>query len=250
MTPSTEAAIRAHAVAEYPHECCGLILVEGGQEVYVACRNAAPRRPDGRDRRGDHFVISKPDYFAALGRGEVVAIVHSHPDAPASPSQGDRVSCEESALTWHIVRVDGTEGEVVTREIETLAPSGYRAPLVGREFFHGVLDCYALIRDWYRQERGIELLDFERRDNWWADGSGDDLYMTQFRQAGFEVVDIADLQVGDCFLMQVRAKVVNHAAVYIGNGQILHHLYGRPSGRDVYGGYWADVTRLVVRYMG
>ncbi|MFJ9531259.1 C40 family peptidase [Herbaspirillum sp. NPDC101396] len=252
MNPDTEVAIRAHAIAEYPRECCGLIVLEAGVEVYVPCRNVATGKKNGRDIRQEQFRLAQEDYFAAADRGDVLALVHSHPDEPARPTQGDRVCCEESQIPWYIVRVDGTEGEIVTREIESLAPCGYQAPLIGREFYHGVLDCYALIRDWFQIERGIVIPDFARRDNWWADGSGDDLYMTQFRKAGFVQVDLEDLQVGDCFIMQVRAKVANHAAVYIGNNMILHHLYGRPSRRDVYGvgGYWHEVTRLVVRYSG
>lgn len=52
--------------------------------------------------------------------------------------------------------------------------------------------------------------------------------------------------------MQVRSKngVPNHAAVYLGDGLMLHHMYGRLSSRDVYGGYWREVTRLVVRFSG
>jgi proteasome lid subunit RPN8/RPN11 len=244
MKKNTEAAIRAHAIAEYPRECCGLIILEAGREAYVPCQNIAVKDST------EHFILSKVDYFAAADRGEVLALVHSHTDEPARPTDADRVNCEESQLPWYVVRVDGTEGEVESQEIESIVPCGYKAPLIGRPFFHGVLDCYALIRDWFREERGIVLKDFERRDNWWADGSGDDLYMRQFAEAGFVTIDRKEIQPGDCFIMQVRAKVANHAAVYLGDGLILHHLHGRPSRRDVYGGYWEETTRLVVRYKG
>jgi hypothetical protein len=30
---------------------------------------------------------------------------------------------------------------------------------------------------------------------------------------------------------------------------ILHHLHGRLSSRDVYGGYWREVTRDVIRFV-
>lgn len=251
MKPETETAIRAHAVAEYPRECCGLVVIDDQEgEIYIPCRNAAPPAKSGRSRRGDYFVLSRADQRAAMSRGEIVAVVHSHPDWPAAPTQGDLVSCEESALPWHIVRVDGGDGEIVTRDLVTVQPSGYRAPLLGREFFHGVLDCYALVRDWFLQERGVVLKDFEREDGWWEGDEGPDLYLEHFREAGFVPVALADLQVGDCFIMQVRSKRANHAAVYVGNGEILHHLYGRPSRRDVYGGYWHETTRLVVRYKG
>lgn len=50
--------------------------------------------------------------------------------------------------------------------------------------------------------------------------------------------------------MRSKNGVPNHAAVYLGDGLMLHHMYGRLSSRDVYGGYWREVTRLVVRFSG
>lgn len=61
---------------------------------------------------------------------------------------------------------------------------------------------------------------------------------------------VADIRVGDVIVMQVRAPVPNHAGVYIGDGLMLHHLYNRLSSRDVYGGYWQECTRIVLRHPG
>jgi cell wall-associated NlpC family hydrolase len=49
-------------------------------------------------------------------------------------------------------------------------------------------------------------------------------------------------------LMQIRSKVPNHAAVYIGDGMIMHHMYKRLSTRDMYGGMWADHATHVLRH--
>lgn len=57
-----------------------------------------------------------------------------------------------------------------------------------------------------------------------------------------------ELQYGDFILMQIESNTVNHAAIYIGNGEILHHLYGRLSMRGVYGSYWLDRTRRTLRH--
>lgn len=242
MTPETIEVINAHACAEYPRECCGLVAVIKGRERYIACTNAA--------QGSEHFVIPADEYSAAEDLGEIIAVVHSHPDAPAAPSQADRVGCEASGLPWHIVHVDLVDGAPKAGEMVSFEPTGYKAPLVGRQFSHGCLDCYSLIRDWYQQERGITLPDFERRDNWWNDGHSD-LYTEGFPKAGFTVVpDGEQPQVGDVIQMQIRSKngTPNHAAVYIGDGMMLHHLYGRLSSRDVYGGYYQEVTRRIVRY--
>jgi cell wall-associated NlpC family hydrolase len=135
-----------------------------------------------------------------------------------------------------------------------------RAPLLGRQFFHGVLDCYTLIRDWYEREAGIALPDFERSDDWWT--KGQDLYMQGFAAAGFaRIPDGAELRAGDVILMAVRAPVANHAGIYLDTralaeapdlhrvpNAMLHHLYGRLSERVVFGGYWRETTRAVVRH--
>jgi proteasome lid subunit RPN8/RPN11 len=241
MTPETLEAFRGHAVAEYPRECCGLFIVVKGRERYVPCRNQAANPTE-------QFRLHPEDYAAAEDLGDVIAVGHSHPDVPARPSEGDLVACEASGLPWYIAAVTATGAG----EVHRFQPSGYGAPLVGRQFFHGVLDCYTLCRDWYAREAGIVLPDFERTDGWWDDGRSD-LYTAHFREAGFEPLPAGQpIRRGDAILMQVRSKngVPNHAGVYLDEGRslFLHHLYGRLSSRDVYGGMWAEYTRLIIRH--
>lgn len=234
MLAENKALALEHARAEYPREACGLLVIRKGREVYARCRNIGVGT--------DQFVIHPEDYAAADIQGEIVGVVHSHPGMSPEPSQADRVACEASGLPWHIV---GFPSEDWVR----IEPTGFVAPLVGREWSHGVLDCYSLVRDWFRSERGVLLPNFARFDDWWK--RGENLYLDNFAQVGFEAVNFADLrslQPGDCFLMQVASPVPNHAAVYLGDGLILHHLQGRLSSRDVYGGYWQKVTTHTLRY--
>ncbi|KAF1045600.1 C40 family peptidase [Xylophilus sp.] len=245
MTPETEAAIHAHAVAEYPRECCGVIVVRKGRERYIACRNVATTPQD-------HFVLSPADFAAAEDEGEITSIVHSHPDVPARPSEGDRVACERSGLPWVIVSVMAGDAGPAPADTQVIEPTGYEAPLVGRQWAHGVLDCWALVRDWYARERGVELPDPPRADGWWNDGVSALYNDRVLRDANLVPVGADALAPGDVILMQIRSgnQVPNHAAVYLGDGQILHHLHGRLSSRDIYGGYWQEVTRSVWRWGG
>ena len=95
--------------------------------------------------------------------------------------------------------------------------------LVGRAFQHGVTDCYALIRDYYRSVKGVTLPVFPRSWLWWKEGG--DLYRDGFEKAGFYRVD--DPEPGDVFLAQIGSPVPNHGGVYLGNNQILHHISSR-----------------------
>lgn len=234
MTPTICSAALEHAIREMPREACGLVVAKDGVVEYRPCRNLAETEIE--------FILDPADYARAEDEGEILAIVHSHPNASANPSQADRVACERSGLPWWIVSVPGG----VWRDI---APSGYRAPLVGREFSYGVNDCWSLIRDWYREDCALELMDFERPEKWWERGGN--MYVENYERAGFRrLAEGEPLERGDIIMMQIRSKVPNHAGVYLGDGKILHHLQGRLSSREIYGGFYKKVTRLAVRYQG
>ncbi|WP_372356988.1 C40 family peptidase [Xanthomonas sp. NCPPB 3443] len=238
MEQTTFEAIKAHVSAEFPREACGLVVATAEGERYIPCRNTA-------DTASEHFRLPGEDYAEAEDQGEILALVHSHPNAPATPSDADRVMCELSELTWHIVSVGQIDGVPACGDVQTIMPSGYTAPLVGRQFAHGVLDCYTLLRDLYARELGIHLGNYDRADKWWD--SGGDLYLQNFAKEGFAEITDEPLP-GDVFLMQVRSPVINHAGIYLGDGQMLHHLHGRLSERVVYGGYWAERTVKVIRH--
>jgi len=254
LSTSIKRSVERHALADYPRECCGLVVAAGSKPRYVPCRNVAE---DGRD-----FRLPAEDYAAAEEQGQVLAVVHSHIDRDAQPSEADKVSCEATGLPWHIVAVgqDAGEDAPTVRDWYSFVPSGYRAPLVGRSFHHGTLDCYGLVRDFYARELAIELPDFERPDDWWEKPDTGELYLDNFEVAGF--VRASDgPRYGDVILMQYRSERTNHAGVYLGDAALrtqpdlhfipdalLHHAMPRLSERVLYAGYWQDITRMVVRH--
>lgn len=238
MDTAIRAAILAHAKATYPRECCGLLVVPpGGKALYRPCRNAAEAKST------DHFILPAEDYAAAEDAGEIVGVVHSHPDARPTPSMADRVACEATGLPWYIVSVPGEEWAQII-------PEGYQAPLLGRPWAHGVLDCYSIVRDWYARELKIDLpigpADKPREDGWWY--KGENLYLDNFERAGFVRVFDGPKH-GDVLLMQVLANVPNHAAIYLEGGLILHHLHNRLSSREVFGGYYRKHCTHILRHV-
>lgn len=254
MKTSVKKSIEKHAIKDYPRECCGVVIADGNKQKYIPCRNISDNDLD--------FRLSAEDYANAEDAGQVLAIVHSHIDRNAQPSEADKVSCEGTGLPWHIVSVgkDADEDLPKVTGWHSFEPSGYESPLVGREFFHGSLDCYGLIRDFYKREMGIEIMNFDRDDFWWEGNDAPELYLDNFEKAGFYKVD-GDPKYGDVILMQYRSSRTNHGGIYLGNtplktqpdlhpvpNSLLHHPMPRLSERVVYGGYWKDITRLIVRY--
>ncbi len=231
MNKENQARAFEFAKSQMPKEACGLVVVANGKEFFNPCRNISPY--EGR------FQIHPEDYAAAEDFGVIVEVFHSHCYGKPQPSIVDKTVCETMNLKWSIVSVPNGEWF-------EFVPSGYRAPLVGREWSHGHLDCYSLIRDYYKEVVKMDLPDFERTFEWWL--KGDDLYAKNFENSGFRIVPYKEVQLHDILLMQVGSKVINHGGVYLGDGIFLHHAHRRLSTRQVFDGYWAKHLRHVVRH--
>ena len=114
----------------------------------------------------------------------------------------------------------------------------------------GVSDCWTLVRDWYKQKLGIKLRDWKRP-------ASSELFRQSpmfedcFAATGFIETDGIEPEKGDLLFMRLDGcRGLNHVAVYIGEGKMLHQLQGRLSSRDYWDGYWQKVTGRIVRYSG
>ena len=243
LTAKLKKMIIAHAKKEYPRECCG-VIVDG---KYMACRNIA--------ENNDQFEICPKDLANAEDFGEIQIYVHSHPNAGTRASDLDLQQIELHGKPWIICAYPDIEFQIYE-------PSGYVAPLVGRNFHHGWQDCYSLVRDFYNRELGIKLENFERKDKWWEDPNHKSLYIDNFTNSGF--YEVSEQQYGDMIVCKVgRTAHPNHAVIWLGNnGQfkseysdacvgstlILHHLYNRKSIREIFTQEWQERTVKILRH--
>lgn len=104
--------MEAHGVETYPHECCGALIgrdSDGSRDV-MDLLPLANRRDDSPRNR---FEVTADDVRSAERRAreghlELIGWYHSHPDAPARPSEYDRAH----AWPWYSYVIVSVEAGV------------------------------------------------------------------------------------------------------------------------------------------
>lgn len=117
-------SIDLHAAETYPRECCGALLMRGGDIVgSLPLRNEAP---EGRVQ----YLVHPDDYRAAEREAarrdaELGGFYHSHPDAPAAPSRTDlRLAWPHTLYLTVSVRA-GAVTDAVLWEIDAQSKGGF-----------------------------------------------------------------------------------------------------------------------------
>ena len=223
----------AHAKEQDPKESCGLLIEIKGKEKYHPCKNLS-------NWSNQCFIIDPVDYAKAEDTGKILAVIHSHPTTQPIASQADMISCEDTNLPWHIVNPK-------TEQWGYYEPSGYKPPLIGRHWVWGITDCWALVRDWYKEKKGIILRDWERPitpEEFIADPMFERCaWRTGFRQLRPE----EKLENGDLLFMSILTSGLNHVAIFI-DGDVLHHLADRISCKEPYNEWLLKCTGMRLRY--
>ena len=232
ITVEQQASIRAYAEAAHPVEACGFVLAD---RTIVECTNTATQP--------DTFVISAEE--TALYLDDAVASWHSHADY-ASMSFADINASKALNLPYVVFNCASTEFYYFDPR--------QSAGLVGRPWMYGGYDCYSAVRDWYSQEMGVEMADYERLyEGEWAQ-RGFTHFEDNFAAEGFtKIPKTVDLERGDVLLFRIRNDdTCNHVAVIedVEANRIYQHLVDRDSAIMAYSGYFRDNTFMVLRRNG
>lgn len=229
LTAPQIASIRSAAETAFPREACGFVLNTG--EV-IECENISTD--------DQSFVISASD--SALHFDDSMAVWHSHANYSGF-TPADIAACKALAIPYAVWNCAGSQ----CHWLNPLQGAG----LLQRPWNYGIHDCYAAVRDWYSQERGVAMGDYPRNEeNEWC-GEYFTYFEDNFEQEGFaRLPHDAEVLRGDVLLFRIRNQhSSNHVAVVEdpAANRIYQHLAGRLSELSSYGGYFRENTYMRLR---
>lgn len=239
---SIKEQIVAASKAAHPLEAVGVIA--GGRFVEFRNIHFKPTR---------HFEFTNDDWDAAEKIGHITLIWHSHPNGRPMASDDDKTIAEGWGIPIAIYATPADSWDIYE-------PCGWVAPLTGRIFVYGILDCWQLVRDCFKKDKGIDLPRFNAPFGWWLherDNSGHivkhapELMLDNVEAGGFVPVEARHIKPYDVVLMRVVDGAVSHCGVYLGDGHMLHHFMGHHSRVIAYQpgvGHYGKATTQIIRH--
>jgi proteasome lid subunit RPN8/RPN11 len=230
LTEEIKQHIRYLAGQVYPNEICGFLTQKGLMPIANTSENPL------------NFAQIEPESYAKAEVEGIIFLYHSHAEV-GNFSQQDIVVCKQLNIPFVIYCV------AIDRFIVGNPTGG---DYLDRDWIYGLQDCYALIRDWYRQERGIELDDFARCEVGETKSKDWNLFSENFEAQGFTRLSAhgVKFRAGDILLMQIASPNPNHLGLIFdaSKQEFVHHYLNEKSKIEPYGGFWARHTVGVLRH--
>lgn len=240
LNERNKSKIKVHAISEKPNECCGLIYKnkECGLDIFE-CHNIS-------DKPDNFFIIDPNDYLAASSKGEIIGYYHSHITG-SNFSDFDKVNSERTGLNSIIYCLENDN-------FYEYSPIGYELPYTKRQYITGFIDCFSLIKDYYKKEKNIEISELKcpyRLSDIGPDHPENNRYHSilpdHFLENGF--IEVESLKNEDVIL--TRTQMIQspvHASIYIEPGQILHHPFMQNSRIETYRSAYKKWTTHILRH--
>lgn len=215
--------IKEHALEDRSKECCGLIYINGSGSLSVFKSKNISSQPE------NFFEIDPKDYLKISSKGNILGFYHSHFGEHANSfTDFDILNCER-------FKMFGVIYDIRTDSFSYYSPSGYKLPYTEREYVLGGIDCFSLVRDFYKNELNIDIKDLDTEYRLiehkpeHPDNVGClNILPDHFKDNGF--LEVKDLKENDVILMN-SDKILSpiHCSIYRGNNYILHHPFGAKS---------------------
>lgn len=232
--------IKSESIKKYPQEICGFIYLDKTSykfDIYP-CRNVA-------NNKNNNFLISPQEYLSCSSLGKITACYHSHSNENLDFSEMDKENSNKYNIHYILYNVKYDE-------FKFYSPNSEKNPYIGRPFMLGQSDCFTLMQEYAIKEENI-IINFPKINSYPRSLKDiKDLYENNFIEQGFVRLDKdTPLKQSDGLMMlfpNVSETYPTHAAVYLGDGLILHQPYNSFSCVNLYDSFYKKHTNYVLRH--
>lgn len=244
LTNDQKEFIKSQSLEEKPNEACGLIL---SSDTVIPAINEA-HKPQKR------FLISPGQLNNILEKHEnnqIKAVYHSHLNNPNFTNLDTWLS-EGLEVPLILYNIKNNSFNIYT-------PYKKNLKLEGRPYIPGIIDCFKLVRDYYKRFLNIDIPDLQHPVrslpvisfktetlNYYYKHGYDD-FAKFFTQNGFKRVN--DLQEHDIII--ARPKNMDapvHCLVYLGNNEVLHQPVLKKSRKEALDPGSFNLKQAIVRH--
>ena len=208
-------SIKRHSLEESPKECCGVLVKTKNNLVAFPCHNVS-EKPE------KHFSIKPTDYLKASSAGEVEAVYHSHNSSNDKFSPNDILNSKSHDLPF-VLYCSPKDS------FSTFDPKKSKTFWYDKVFKIGETDCYTVVKEYYK-DLGIKLEGENNLGNDWCQKNPEliqQLFDLNKNNPDLPIIELpatSSLRKHDVIVFQfVKGAGPNHVAIYLGNGEILHH---------------------------
>ena len=187
----------------------------------------------------NRFTIAPEEYVAAAAQGDIKAVYHSHPVTDPIFSEFDKFNSISHNLKYVLYSLRDNSFSQFDPNLSTFNQ------YIGRTFEIGSTDCFALVRDFYKQELNIILNNYKRDENWKSNLG--DLFDKHFKSEGFYEAKSPNKY--DCILIRLKKDSPSaHIALYVGDNLILHQPEKSFSRIEEYSHKYKKLTSHIIRH--
>ena len=215
ILPETKRKIKEHALHNPNEECCGFVFDNG--DIYHADNIAGDRVT--------RFLVSTLSYIQAAKIGKIRAIYHSHIGANYNFSQLDKANANNHKINYLVYSIQSDTFNFYPHNSVSNKYSGV-------DFKIGEQDCYSLVKNYYNNELGFNIIDNGladgRQDNWLHDRPTifEDIFeLNKEKLIRIQLDRPQELKDNDILLFNYFKPnhCVHHLGIYLGDSAFMHH---------------------------
>lgn len=225
--------IKSQSIKDYPNETCGFIVRKNEKFICLPCKNISKTPKDNFHINSTEFLKIKNIY------NNIYYIYHSHVENENDYFSDQDKTCAENLnipiILYHLKK----------NLFKIYSPLEISKNYIGRFYEYKKYDCFTLIKDFYKNEKNINLnIDYSENLN---EINVKEKILSYYNINNLKIVDSKEkLMLHD--ILFLYGQGTKHLALYLGEDKILHQPMFGFSKIENYCNFYKRHTDLILRY--